>query len=246
MNIYMLCSGKENAVSCKFPFYVGRFSYVAKGNILLSEKLPHNCFGDMMVISMKNAEEYITPAIYDECRKRGYSSVFLDTDEPPETKSSDVFSKVSASLERRGIRTFCPLAFSEVCPASTPVADGAVTGGVFKNELRRFFKGKRRIAISLSRISAHFDMPASTPSGTYISPKKLAMLADTFGSHIFFSPRLVTNYFLFSGAKEKCSFALMDNDDTISKKLRLAKEIGFSDAFLIYREISDIARDIRI
>lgn len=244
MNVYMLCAGSEDFSSARFPFRIGRFSYIAKGNIILAEKnIPENS-GDMMVISMKNADEYITPAIYDECRKREYTSVFLDTDELPAEKSIGVFSKVSASLERRGVSTFCPLAFSSFCPHSVPVADGAVTGGILKDEFSRLIKGRRRIGISLPRIISRFEMPASDATGALMTPRELSRLINTFDARVFFSPQLITNYFLYSPAKEKCTFVLCDNADTLSKKLRLSKELGFSDAFLMYREISDIAKAI--
>lgn len=244
MNVYILCAGNESFFSARFPFRIGRFSYIAKGNIILAEKnIPEDC-GDMMVVSMKDADEYITPAIYDECRKREYTSVFLDADEPPGEKSIEVFSKVSASLDRRGISTFCPLSFSSFCPHSVPVADGAVTGGILKEEFSRLIKGKRRIGISLPRILSRFEMPARDAAGSVMTPRELSRLISTFDARIFFSPQLITNYFLYSPAREECTFVLCDTADTLSKKLRLAKELGFSDAFLMYREISDIAKAI--
>ncbi len=246
MNVYMLCESDESLFHLKFPFRIGRFSYIAKGNRVLSEKNIPETPGDMMVISMKDAEEYITPAIYDECRRREYTSVFLDTDEPPTDKSSSVFASVSASLKRRGLSTFCPFSFASFCPHSVPVADGAVTGGVFKDELTSLIKRHRRMGISISRIISRFEMPCQDASGVSLLPKDLRRLRDAFDSDIFFSPQLMTNYFLFSNAPDKCGYVLCDNADTISKKLRLAKELGFSDAFLIHREISDIAKEIRL
>ena len=246
MNIYMLCSSSENINAFSFPTYIGRFSYIAKGNLLLSEKLCDNTFGDMMVVSMRNAEESVTLPIYDECKKRGYSAVFLDTDELPKSENSNIFSKVSATLEKRGLSTFCPLTFANICPRSVPVADGTITGGFFKDELANFKKKHRRIGISISRIISRFEMPVSDADGVSLSPMEFKRFVQAFDGNIFFSPQLMTNYFLFSSGSNKCEYILFDDADTISKKLRTAKELGFSDAFLVQREISDIARDIHI
>lgn len=247
MNIYMLCSPEESTHSFKFPTYIGYFSYIARGkNLLLSEKFSDNTSGDMMVVSMQNADESVTLPIYDECKRRGYSAVFLDTDELPKKENSNIFSKVSASLEKHGLSTFCPLAFANFCPRSIPVADGTVTGGVFEDELANFKKRHHRIGISISRIISRFEMPVSDAEGTLLTPTDLRRFLQAFDGNIFFSPQLMTNYFLLSTCGSKCRYILFDDADTISKKLRTAKKLGFSDVFLIQREISDIARDIRI
>ena len=246
MNVYMLCDGNESISPLKFPFRIGLFSYIARDNRVFRDKNSSEISGDMMIISMNGAKEHITPAIFDECRKREYTSVFLDTDEPPTEKNTVVFSAVSESLNRRGLKTFCPIAFSDICPHSVPVADGAITGGVFKDELTALAKRHRKIGISLSRIISRFEMPAENAAGVSLSPKDLRILLNTFDSKVFFSPQLMTNYFLFSNSSESFGYVLCDTADTFSKKLRFAKESGFSDAFLIYREISDIAREIRI
>ena len=61
---------------------------------------------------------------------------------------------------------------------------------------------------------------------------------------VFFSEDLCARYFTYRRENET-RFVLFDDAETISRKLRLGAELGFSAAFLLWAEIRDIAGRIQ-
>lgn len=243
MNVCMIHSAEENVISRGRNFFRGRLSYVAEENTLFSEKLSPDTHGDVMILSANKMGKHISPVIYDECRRRNYSAVFLDADNVTRDVL-EALSEVSSSLSRRGLSVFCPLEFLKVCPTAVPVAEASISGGVLSEHLKYLTSKHKHLALSIPRMTAEFSMPAYDTSGRELSRKELSRIIDTYDADVFFSPQMVVNYFIYSPAPENCSFVLFDDAHTITEKLRLAKRLGISDVFITYREISDIAQDI--
>lgn len=243
MNICMVYSAADGCSVTGRNILRGRLSYIAQGNTLMSEKLPSDARGDVMFISMQNAGEHIAPAIYDECRRRRYTAVFLDADEP-EGELSRILSDISASLTRRRLRVFCPLEFSLCCPYATPVAEAAISGGNISEYLGQLLSSHKRLALSIPRIAADFTMPQESASGRQLTLRELSRIRDMHDATAHYSPQMLVNYFIYPNNSGGCNFILFDDAHTLSEKIRLAKKLGISDAFITYREISDIADDI--
>lgn len=246
MNIFVIYSANEH-----FPFHGNvlrraHLSYTARGNTLMSEKLPREAGGGIMIVSMENANMHIAAPIYDEYRARGYSGIFLDADSPPDGDLIAVMRGAVFSLSRRAGNIFVPLPFAEFCPGAVPVASTEISGGVLSEYLQSLSREYKRLALGIPRTIARFEMPAENPSGERLTPSRLRSLLERFGSGVFFSPQMVVNYFTYSVSDDKCGFVLFDDSRTISEKLRLAKRLGVSDVFLTLREISDIAEDINL
>ena len=242
MDIYVIYSADEymtthRRTQCAF------LSYIARHNTLLSEKLPEDARGGMMIVASNDIGEHIAPVIYDECRKRRYSAVFLDADEDA-ADVGNALGEVSASLSRRGLTVFCPISFADFCESAIPVAEAAVSGGELEEHISLLTRRNRQLALSIPRICAKIKMPMTDNSTTAISRREAEALADRYDASPHFSPQLVTNYFLYSPAPHECSYVLFDDSRSISQKLRLAKHLGVSSVFLTYREIADIAREI--
>ncbi len=221
----------------------GLLSYYARGNTLMCEKLSPEIPADVLVISSDGADVHITPSIYDECRRRGCRSVFLDANEE-NLACAATLGEIAASLSRRGISVFCPLAFAETCSDSTPVAECSVSGGELSEYLTYLLRTHRRLALFVSRRCTEFSMPVFSSSGRELSVRELRSLRDRYNAQCFFSPQLVSNYFIYSPELDSSGFVLYDNARTISEKIRLARRLGIENIFLAYREIADIFEDI--
>lgn len=244
MNICIIHSAEERSPFSRRGFYSALLSYKANGNSLLAENIPSDTYGDIMIISADNIGEHITPAIYDECRRREYHAVFLDADEK-NYGISQALSSVSESLTRRGVSVFCPLSFSDICPKAIPVAEAAASGGVLSEYISHLTKKHKRLALAIPLTCAAFSMPVtSSCAGQTLSQRELRRIKDTYSAKPFFSPQMLVNYFIYSPAHSECRFVLFDDARTVSEKIRLAKRAGVSDIFLTYREIADIADDI--
>ena len=87
-------------------------------------------------------------------------------------------------------------------------------------------------------------MPLAASSGNELSQRELSRLRDMHDADVFFSPAMLSNYFIYSPSPHEAGFVLFDDGHTLTEKLRLAKKLGVSDVFLRYCELSDIADDI--
>lgn len=243
MNICIIHSAADKAHFSRRGLLLGRLSYAARKNTLMSEKLSPDARGDVMILSANDIGEHITPAIYDECRRRGYESVFLDADEDMRG-AYHALSEVSESLSRRTLSVFCPLCLADVCQSAIPVAEAALSGGVLSEYIEQLMREHRRLALSVPRIMTQFTMPVQNASGYSLSRRELSRIIDMHDAKVHYSPQMMVNYCIYSSAPEQACFVLFDDARTISEKLRLARRMGITDVFLTYREIADIADDI--
>lgn len=243
MNIHILRTASELRCTTHRKEKRGLLSYYARGNTLMCEKLSPEMTADVLVISSDGADIHITPSIYDECRRRGCRSVFLDANEE-NLACSGTLGEISESLSRRGISVFCPLAFAEGCPEATPVAECSVSGGELSEYLAYLLRTHRRLALSVPRRCTEFSMPVFSSSGRELSVRELRILRDRYNAQCFFSPQLVSNYFIYSPEPNSSGFVLYEDARTISEKIRLARRLGIENIFLAYREIADIFEDI--
>ncbi|MBR5542520.1 MAG: hypothetical protein IKU65_00275 [Oscillospiraceae bacterium] len=224
-------------MSRKFNLLSGLFSYIAEEDKLFSEKIIPQRKADIMLVSAKNIGEGIVPAILEECRRFGFRGVFLDAEGAP-----GAIDAVSSALFRAGLSVFCPLAFSSLCPDATLVAEGAVSGGDFSEYIETLLSRNQKLALSIPRRFYKFDMASAGISE--ISAKEKRQLLETYDAEVFYSPQMLTNYFIFSGAESSGSFVLFDDARSVSDKIRLSKKLGVSYIFLMWNEISDIVSDI--
>lgn len=243
LNIHILRTSAELGYTAHRKEKRGLLSYYARGNTLMCEKLSPETSADILVVSSDGADIHITPSIYDECRRRACRSVFLDANEENRA-CAGALAEVSTALSRRGLSVFCPLAFSESCPDATPVAECSVSGGELYEYLSYLLRTHCRLALSIPRRCTEFSMPVFSASGRELSVRELRGLRDRYGAQCFFSPQLVSNYFIYSPEAESSFFVLYDDARTISEKIRLTRRLGIENVFLAYREIADIFEDI--
>ncbi len=243
MDICMVYSAADGSPAMGRNLLRGRLSYIARGNTLMSEKLPADAAGDVMFISIQSAGEHIAPAIYDECRRRRYSSVFLDADEPDD-ELLRILPDISASLARCKLRVFCPIDISPYCPRATPVAEAAVSGGNISEYLSSLISSHDKLSLSIPRVAAEFTMPCERDAFRQLTPRELSRILDMHDAKSHYSPQMLVNYFIYENARGGCNFILFDDAHTMSEKIRLAKKLGITDVFITYREVSDIASDI--
>lgn len=238
MNIYILSSAQEYKDCRSLSLPVGMLSYIADGSHLRSEKIP-DAPGSLMVVSADNASRYVAPSIYDECRRHGYTSVFLDSEE-----QNAELCEISASLIRRGLSVFCPFELSSFCDGAIPVVNAGISGGSFDEYILSLQRTNKRLALFIPRIMHSFSMPCTDGDGTSLSPRELSSIIYHHNAKSFYSPQLKLNYFIYPEGMQGAGYILFDDAHTINEKLRYAKKHGITHAFLAYRSISDIVQDI--
>lgn len=110
----------------------------------------------------------------------------------------------------------------------------AISGGslraLLEESLRQY--GAERLAVGIERVAMDFPLPCPTGEGRTLSPRELAYLRRCSGAPVFFSEALCAKYFAYFGGGS-LRFVLFDDEDTIRKKERLARELGIRNIFLL-------------
>lgn len=239
MKICLNFSANEREKAERFNFDIGCLSYAVRGSALYSEKSDTPPSGDVMIVCVESADSHVAAAIYDECRKWKFRAVFLDSEAP-----SDELTLLAESLSRRRVPLYSPIEISHTLPTSRPVAELAVSGGSIAEYLEALLSHHKNLALSLPRTSLRFDMGEDNADGFPITKKEVRRLMNIHDAKVFYSPAMMTNYFIFSPSPQKASYVLFDDARSLSEKIRLAKKQGVSDLFLTYSEIADIASAI--
>ncbi len=242
MNIYLIYTPTETIPQESPDFSRGILAYKACGNILYSTALPKNLKAELMLVKLEKASPYVAPGIYDECRKRSYSSVFLDC------ISDDIgvenLQELSDSLIRRGLKVYTPTELAGHCDGAIPVFRCTVQNGTLDEKLKRISKKHKKAALSIPVFCTRHSMPHDDDKCHALSFRELMLLKSRCMAESFYSPALSANYFIFQDTDRSCGFCLFDDAYSVSHKIRLAKQHNIDTVFLVNREISDFYGDI--
>lgn len=130
--------------------------------------------------------------------------------------------------------------FEEAMPAA------CVSGGDISEYLRNLARNGMTREIFIPRHIRRFSMPSGNADGEKIPLRELSALLWQNDAKIFYSPQMILNYFFFREGASGIGYVLFDDARSISEKLRLAKKLGFENAYLSYHNICDIIRDIML
>ncbi len=242
MDICLIYTSNEAIPQESLVFGRGILAYKALGNILYSTALPKNLKAELMLVTLRGASPYVAPGIYDECRKRSYSSVFLDC------KSGDIeqdsLCELSGSLIRRGLKVYIPEALAGHCNGAVPVFQYNAYKDTLKRQLDYITKQHKKPALSIPVICNRHTMPHEDDNCKTLSFREAMLLKSRCMAESFYSPALSANYFIFQDTDKSCGFCLFDDANSISRKIRLAKQYGIDTVFLVNKEISDFSNDI--
>ena len=226
-------------------YHIGSDSTLLRQNLLLQTRGGILCVSDSQTPSIPDPEK-LCAAVQRECSRRGYTGVFLDFEQ---ALSPDrlIFVRQLAAQCAAARR---PLYVTERCaksaPGTVPLISTAISGGNFAQYLQESASkhGRAvRAALDVQRLRMEFTLPSPTGCGRPLSGPELQQLMDREQPTVFFSEDLCARYFTYRHEGET-RFVLFDDAETLSRKLRLGTELGFSAAFLLWSEIRDIAGKI--
>ena len=101
--------------------------------------------------------------------------------------------------------------------------------------------GPERIVLDLQRLRMDFPLPCPGGNGTYLTAAQLCRLQN--GRTVFYSKELGVRYFTYrqDGASR---FVLLDDGDTLNRKLTLGAQLGVTRGLLTLPECSDILPEL--
>ena len=119
----------------------------------------------------------------------------------------------------------------------------ALSGGDIENRLSACCRafGPDRIVLDLQRLRMDFPLPCPTGEGIPLTDEQLAALQT--GRQIFFSRELGARYFTYRRGGET-RFVLLDDGDTLHRKIALGERLGIHRGLLTLPECADILRDL--
>lgn len=178
-------------------------------------------------------------AILRECSRRSYSGVVLDFEQPP-TPDRRAFVRHLEEI-RDSLTLYLPRAYAADAPTATVLISSAISGGDFRTYLQESSRGKRPFALDIEVLRMDFPLPCPSGAGRPMSAEELNKRMPPV---TFFSRELCARYFTYN-EKGETHFILFDNAETLMRKARIAEELGFSAAFFLWPEITDIAVQLR-
>ena len=180
-------------------------------------------------------------------------------------ETCDGIAKITINRpERRN--AFTPLTVNELYDAFTVARDDAAIGVIIltganhdgRLEDQAFCSGgdqkirgnggyvgedniPRLNVLDLQRLRMDFPLPCPTGEGIPLTDEQLAALQT--GRQIFFSRELGARYFTYRRGGET-RFVLLDDGDTLHRKIALGERLGIHRGLLTLPECADILRDL--
>ena len=132
---------------------------------------------------------------------------------------------------------------AHTAPGARVLVCTALSGGDIENRLSACCRafGPDRIVLDLQRLRMDFPLPCPTGEGIPLTDEQLAALQT--GRQIFFSRELGARYFTYRRGGET-RFVLLDDGDTLHRKIALGERLGIHRGLLTLPECADILRDL--
>ena len=157
--------------------------------------------------------------------------------------AAELTEALAQPLHRSGIALWVHEKCAHTAPGARVLVCTALSGGDIENRLSACCRafGPDRIVLDLQRLRMDFPLPCPTGEGIPLTDEQLAALQT--GRQIFFSRELGARYFTYRRGGET-RFVLLDDGDTLHRKIALGERLGIHRGLLTLPECADILRDL--
>ncbi len=244
MDLYLATdSGRlQQAMACTAQ--LAHMSYrIGPEGTLLASPLPDSLRGGLLMLSDEggtypDAPEGLCRTLMQECLRRRYAGVILDT-APPEH-----FCRIlDETLFRQGRKLFLPETVAQFAPHGIVVVCTALTSGSLEDKLSDAAGkwGPDRLALDLQRMMIDYPLSAAGGSGVPLTVAQLHELAA--GRATYFSRPLCARYFTYRVDSE-ARFVLFDDVQTLKTKMETAEKLGIRQGFFMLPEVEDLVQSL--
>ena len=167
-----------------------------------------------------------------ECTLQHFSGVIADFEGCTQRSVRSLAREMDRVLCGRGLQLYLPEAFAADAPHARILVSSAISGGSLEVRLEEAQKtyGPGRVVLALEKIAEDFTPPARSGRGLPLTPESLSALMHRLRPNIFWSGALCARYFTYFESSGRTHFVLFDDSDTLKAKLRLANDLGISQA----------------
>lgn len=179
-----------------------------------------------------------------ECAARKFTGVVCDFRGKPRSALAGAVGKLAELCGARGLGCYVSEPYGLAAPQAKVVVPTAVSGGTLQGRLEEAAgRFGDRVALWVDRSAEDFLLPSPGGAGAPLTAEELKRRREESGSDVFFSSELCAHYFTYM-AGEKGHFVLFDDAGSVKKKLRMAKNLGVTDAFLPYDTMADLLPEL--
>lgn len=179
-----------------------------------------------------------------ECAARKFTGVVCDFRSRESGVLAEAVGKLAGLCKGRGLEFYVTEPYGLAAADARVIIPTAVSGGSLRGRLEEALgRFGPRIAVWVDRAAEDFLLPSPSGAGAPLTAEELRRRREERGANIFFSPELCAHYFTYM-AGEKGHFVLFDDVGSIRKKLRLAKSLGVTTAFLPYAATADLLGEL--
>jgi len=255
LRTYICISPAETSKASQSGFPLCHMAYrIGQGFRLYRSGIGINVRNGVMLLTdygLDRASGYSSMLLHDikrECDIRNYEGVVCDFENGENEVLRQFVSEAGNYFTGFDIKLYVPISYADAAPKAHVLIPSAVTGGSYQDHLNRslFKYGPERAAIYYEPMYIDFVMP--TPSGEKdrISKTELNDLIKRLNAVSYYSRELGAYYFTYRDEQNRSRFVLFDDDRSMLKKLGMARQAGYLEAFVLYSDACDSLDQLRI
>lgn len=218
---------------------VANAAYRVREGCLCALPMPQELRGGALLLTETDGSggERVVQGVLQECRRRQYDGVIVPFPAPR------LAGALAQPLHRAGLALWVHEDCAHAAPGAAVLVCTALSGGDLETRLAdccRAF-GADRVVLDLQRLRMDFPLPCPTGEGTALSGEQLARLRQ--GCSVFYSRSLGARYFTYRRGSET-RFVLLDDGDTMRRKMALGERLGIGRGLLTLPECGDILGEL--
>jgi hypothetical protein len=247
LRTYICVSPAEATEASRSGFPLCHMAYrIGQGFRLYRSGIGINVRNGMMLLTdygLDKSAGYSPALMYDikrECDIRNYDGVVCDFENGENEVLGRFITEAGNYFPNFGIKLYVPISYADEAPNAHVLVPSAVAGGSYMDHLNRslFKYGAERAAIYYEPISIDFVMPSPAGDSDRISRSDLEALIKRLNAVSYYSRDLGAYYFTYRDDQNRSRFVLFDDDRSMLKKLGMARQAGFTEAFILYADAS--------
>lgn len=193
---------------------------------------------------LDTAAEYSSILIHDikrECDLRNYHGIVCDFENAGNKMLERFVYEASAYFGNLHIDLYVPVSYADSAPAAHVLISSAVTGGAYQEYLSRSLHDytTERAVLFYEPLCIDFVMPMPVGENDRISRTQLNTLIQRLNTVSYYSRELSAYYFTYRDEEKRSRFVLFDDERSMIKKVSIAHQMGYREAFLPYAEARD-------
>ncbi len=239
MRLMIAAAPEYRQAACRGGLPIANAAYRISGGALCALPMPCDLRGGALLLTGTDSScsPEIAACVIQECRRRHYGTAIVPFPAPL------LIEALARTLYQAGLGLWVHESCAHAAPGGRVLVCTALSGGDIEERLTACCRafGADRIVLDLQRLRMDFPLPCPTGEGLPLTAEELAQRQQ--GQQTFYSRQLGARYFTYRRGRET-RFVLLDDADTLRRKISLGERLGISRGLLTLPECSDVLPDV--